>query len=143
MKPLFGVTYRRKKGGGTDLPCSLSVPTSHWLGRSPRTRLRRCIPCTLVSTQEAKSHGVVVDINQKWRGGVPAMAQCDQWRLGTQVRSVVLWVKDLVLLQLRLRSQLLLGSDSWPGNSICQGVAKKGKKKKEGRLRDRLPRTSA
>ena len=57
------------------------------------------------------------------------MAQCDQWRLGTQVRSVVLWVKDLVLLQLRLRSQLLLGSYSWPGNSICQGVAKKGKKK--------------
>ena len=33
------------------------------------------------------------------------------------------WVKDPVLLQ------LWLGSDPWPGNSICHRVAKKRKKK--------------
>ena len=40
------------------------------------------------------------------------------------------WVKDLALPQLRLRSQLQLGSDPWPRNSICCEAAKKGKKKK-------------
>ena len=40
--------------------------------------------------------------------------------------SLVQWVKDQVLPQLRLRLQLQLRSDSWPGNSTCRGVAKKG-----------------
>ena len=48
------------------------------------------------------------------------------------------WVKDPALQQLRLRLQLRLGSDPWPGNSICCGVTKnkKGggrKQKKSGR----------
>ena len=41
------------------------------------------------------------------------------------------WVKDLVLTQLRLRWQIGLGSDPWPGNSICLGAAKKEKEKKK------------
>ena len=39
------------------------------------------------------------------------------------------WVRHLALLELWLGSQLQLGSDPWPGNSICHGVAKKGKRK--------------
>ena len=39
------------------------------------------------------------------------------------------WVKDPALLQLWLTLQLWLGSDPWPGNSTCCGVAKKKKKK--------------
>ena len=42
---------------------------------------------------------------------------------------VAWWVKDLVLPQLQLRSQLWLRSDPWLGNSLCCGVAKKEKKK--------------
>ena len=38
------------------------------------------------------------------------------------------WVKDLVLPWLWLRSQLQLGFDPWPGNSICYGAAKNEKK---------------
>ena len=34
------------------------------------------------------------------------------------------WVKDLVLLQLWLRSKLQLRSDPWSKNSICFGAAK-------------------
>ena len=41
------------------------------------------------------------------------------------------WVKDPVLPQLCLRSQLRLGSDPWTRNSIYCGVAKKERKKKE------------
>ena len=39
-------------------------------------------------------------------------------------------VKDLVLLELRLSSQLWLGSDPWPRNSMCHGAAKKKKTSK-------------
>ena len=35
------------------------------------------------------------------------------------------WVKNLVLLQLWLRSQQQLGSDPWLRNSICHEVAQK------------------
>ena len=38
------------------------------------------------------------------------------------------WVKDLALLQLRLGSQLQLGSDPWQGTSMCCRVAKNEKK---------------
>ena len=38
------------------------------------------------------------------------------------------WVRDPALPQLWHRSQLWLTSDPWPGNSICHGAAKKGKK---------------
>ena len=37
------------------------------------------------------------------------------------------WAKDLALPRLWLRSQLPLGSDPWPGNSICRRVATKKK----------------
>ena len=40
------------------------------------------------------------------------------------------WGKDLALSQLQHKSKLWLGSDPWPGKSICQGVAKKEKKRK-------------
>ena len=39
-------------------------------------------------------------------------------------------LKDPVLLQLRRRLQLWLGSDPWPGNTTCPGQPKKEKKKK-------------
>ena len=52
--------------------------------------------------------------------------------VGMQVRSLAQhrflvshWVKDLVLPQLRIRSQLQLGSGPWPRNSVCSRVAKK------------------
>ena len=35
------------------------------------------------------------------------------------------WVKDPALPQLWLSLRLWLGSDPWPGSSICCGVAKK------------------
>ena len=55
------------------------------------------------------------------------MVQWDGWHLwsaGTQVQSLAQWIKDLALPQLRL------GSDPWPGNSICYRVAKKTQKNK-------------
>lgn len=39
------------------------------------------------------------------------------------------WVKNLVLLQPKLRSQLQFGSNPWPGTSTCHGQPKKKKKK--------------
>ena len=64
--------------------------------------------------------------------GVPAMVLWDRWVTGSSsTPSPAQWVKDLALPSLWLRSQLQLGSDSWPRNSICCGVAKKGKKEKK------------
>ena len=48
--------------------------------------------------------------------GLAASWEC--WDIGS-IPSLAQWVKDLVLLQLRLRLQLHLASDLWPGNSIC------------------------
>ena len=48
------------------------------------------------------------------------------------------WVKDPALLQLRLRLRLQLGSDPWPGSSICQGAAKNEKEKKKKNRTHRL-----
>ena len=64
--------------------------------------------------------------------GVPAVVQMDRQHLcsaRTRVRCLA-WhsgLKELVLLQLWHRLQLQLGSDLWPRNSICHGVAKKEK----------------
>ena len=52
------------------------------------------------------------------------------WDVGS-IPGLAWWVKDPALLQLRLWLQLWLGSDPWPGSSICRRLAKKEKKKKE------------
>ena len=71
--------------------------------------------------------------NQTW--GVLAVAQWDWWCLDRcdvdSIPSQAWWVKDLVLLQLWLGSQLWLRYDSWPGNSICCGEIRKEKEKKK------------
>ena len=65
---------------------------------------------------------------RRWRTGIPSVVQRD-WKslrsTGMQVRSLAQWVKDLASPQLRVRLQLWLRSDPWPGNSICCRVAKK------------------
>ena len=69
-----------------------------------------------------------------WHTGLAVPLEC--WDAGS-IFSPAQCVKDLALLQLwlklklRLRSQLWLGSDPWPRNSICLGTAKKKKKKKK------------
>lgn len=58
--------------------------------------------------------------------GSAVSLQC--WDAG----SILCWhsgLKDPALLQLQHRLQLWLGSDSWPGNSICHQEAKKKKEK--------------
>ena len=56
-------------------------------------------------------------------------ASWEHWDAGL-ILDPAQWVKDLVLPQLQLTSQLQLQSDPWPGNSICLGAAKKEEKKK-------------
>ena len=51
----------------------------------------------------------------------------EHWDKGW-IPSLAQWVKDLELPQLQVKLQLWLRSDPWPGNSICQRVAKKKKK---------------
>jgi len=59
-------------------------------------------------------HNEISSVWEPWdAGSIPGPAQ---------------WGMALALLQLWLRSQLHFGSDPWPGNSICCGVAKKKKK---------------
>ena len=55
------------------------------------------------------------------------MAPWECWKKDL-IPGLAQWVKDMALLQLWLRLQLQLGSDSWPRNSICHGVVKKIKK---------------
>ena len=73
-------------------------------------------------------------VERKRVAGVPAVVSLD-WRHLCSIRSQVwspAWysgLKGLVLPQLWYRSQLQLGYDPWPGNSICHGVANKEKKR--------------
>ena len=60
--------------------------------------------------------------------GVSTIVQQDWqhlWSTRMKFRSLAQYsgLKYLALLQMWHRSQLWLGSDHWPGNSICQGVA--------------------
>ena len=59
--------------------------------------------------------------------GIPAVAWdcCVSWKHWDACSILSTVGKDLALLQLRLRLQLWLGSDPWPGNSICRRAAKK------------------
>ena len=59
-----------------------------------------------------------------------AAASWEPWDAGF-IPSPAQWIKDSALSQLRLRLQLQLRSDPWPGNSVCHGAAKKKKKKKK------------
>ena len=89
----------------SDLTPSLRISIWPWVATLKRQK-------AIITT---KNPGVPAVVQQDWR---------DLWSAGAQVQ----WVKDLPLSQLRLRSQLQLRSDPWPGNSICLQVAKKEKK---------------
>ena len=75
----------------------------------------------------------VSDLLLKIVVGIPNVAQQVWWHL-CSARILVpplaqhSALKNLALPQLRHRSQLQLGSNTWPGNSICRRVAKKRKK---------------
>ena len=62
------------------------------------------------------------------------MAQEDQWPVCSapdtgSIPGPVHWVKGSgIAITVECRPQLCLGSDPWPRNSICHGVAKKEKK---------------
>ena len=57
-------------------------------------------------------------------------ASQERWDVGSSP-GPARWVKDPSWLQLLRRSQLWLGSDPSPGNSICHGAAKERKTKKK------------
>ena len=71
-------------------------------------------------------------MNRTWSSHCGAMGLVVSWECWDLVLipGPTQRVKDLTLLQLWLRSPLGLGSDPWPGTSICLRVAKNGKKKK-------------
>ena len=71
---------------------------------------------------------------------VSAVAQQDLRHLGStgSIPSPAQWVKYLALSQWRLRLQLQLRSDPWPGNSIFGGAAKKEKRGKKVTRSDAL-----
>ena len=78
---------------------------------------------------EARTHFSI----RRHHPGVPAVAPRNRGRLCStrmQVRSPA-QLKEPVLPQLQLRSQLWLGFDPWPRNSICHRAAsKRGEKRK-------------
>ena len=81
------------------------------------------------------------------RPEAPAVAQWDQGQRHLECQdegsspSPTEWVKDPMLPQLWLRSKLRLGSDPWPGSSMCLGAAQNGeeRKEKEKKKKDATP----
>ena len=65
-------------------------------------------------------------------GAMGSAASWESWDMGL-IPSLAQWIKDHTLLQLQLRLQLRLGSDSWPGTSICCRAAKNEEGKKNGK----------
>ena len=89
-------------------------------------------PCAAGVTPSSLQVGI-----RKAHGGVPTVAQClGEHRDAGSMPRLALWVKDLAKLQLRLRLQLHLSSDPWPGNSICEAAAINGKKEKRSPRRE-------
>ena len=99
----------------------------HWLWDAGLCR------CSVILRHEESCAGEVLDHWKMalvefllWHNGISVSVQCQvsdlipAWNSG---------LKDPVLPQLQCRSQLWLGSDPWPWNSICCKVAKKKKKK--------------
>lgn len=68
-------------------------------------------------------------------GTMGSAASGEQWDTGV-IPGLAQWVMDLALPWLWLRSHLWLGSDAWPGNSICHRTAKI--KKKRGKKKDEV-----
>ena len=89
-------------------------------------------------TGKYKTQGVVAwgagvskdDQGSSHCGAVGSEVSWECWDAGS-IPSWVQQVKDLALAQLRLRSQLRLGSDPRPRNFICLGAAIKGKIKED------------
>ena len=65
--------------------------------------------------------------------GLAVSREC--WDSGS-IPSLAQWVKDPMLLQLWLGSQLQLGSDPWPRNAPC---AKNLKKKRKQQMSSKWP----
>ena len=108
-----GVALKRKKNFNLATEC-FSAPlyfASQWSASLFSAWSRPCCPPTL------RLRGTAM--------GVPTVVQWDRW-LGCRFYPwPTQWVKDLALPQLWIRSQLWLQSDSWPGNAIGCGAAKK------------------
>ena len=77
--------------------------------------------------------GLLILLIKNWSSSCSAMGLVVSWerQAVSLIPGLVQWFKDLLMLQQWLRSRLQLGSDPWPGNSICHRVAKKKKRKQK------------
>ena len=90
-----------------------------------------------INKRKVKYHMIIQIDTEKAFGkiqdpGVHTVAQLDQWEhwYTGSIPSPAQWVKDPVLPQLWLRSQLWLRYDPWPGNFIYYRVSKNREKNK-------------
>ena len=68
----------------------------------------------------------------RWSSHCGTTGSVESWECWetASLSSLAQWFNDLAL-PMQLRLKLQLGSDPWPGSSICRRVAKNGGKKKE------------